>query len=174
MRRLCFRRGLSAAVLLTMTLSLALPASAADPLASGGFAEVLISAQDTDVPQTTLQLSLYERNKDGRFQAVDTLDFDTPVNRVTKDAEFHLIPQTAQVTLTVDYLTDLNGDGLYELLLSSQEGIIIRLHANEIPLQSRYGSGVRVMRLGENDKVMVLARTDHDDEAQTEQFHCLE
>lgn len=103
-----------------MTLSLALPASAADPLASGGFAEVLISAQDTDVPQTTLQLSLYERNKDGRFQAVDTLDFDTPVNRVTKDAEFHLIPQTAQVTLTVDYLTDLNGDGLYELL-SSQE-----------------------------------------------------
>ena len=54
--------------------------------------------------------------------------------------------------------------------LSSQEGIIIRLHANEIPLQSRYGSGVRVMRLGENDKVMVLARTDHDDEAQTEQI----
>ena len=45
-----------------------------------------------------------------------------------------------------------------------------RLHANEIPLQSRYGSGVRVMRLGENDKVMVLARTDHDDEAQTEQI----
>ena len=42
------------------------------------------------------------------------------------------------------------------------------LHANEIPVQSRYGSGVRVMRLGENDKVMVLARTDHDDEAQTE------
>ena len=120
MRRLCFRRGLSAAVLLTMTLSLALPASAADPLASGGFAEVLISAQDTDVPQTTLQLSLYERDKEGHFQAVDTLDFDTPVNRVTKDAEFHLIPQTSQVTLTVDYLTDLNGDGLYELL-SSQE-----------------------------------------------------
>ena len=124
MRRLCFRRGLSAAVLLTMTLSLALPASAADPLASGGFAEVLISAQDTDVPQTTLQLSLYERDKEGHFQAVDTLDFDTPVNRVTKDAEFHLIPQTSQVTLTVDYLTDLNGDGLYELL-SSQEAIAI-------------------------------------------------
>ena len=41
--------------------------------------------------------------------------------------------------------------------MSSQEGIIIRLHANEIPVQSRYGSGVRVMRLGENDKVMVLA-----------------
>ena len=59
-------------------------------------------------------------------------------------------------------------DDVDDVLLSSQEGIIIRLHANEIPLQSRYGSGVRVMRLGENDKVMVLARTDHDDEAQTE------
>ena len=61
-----------------------------------------------------------------------------------------------------------------DILLSSQEGIIIRLHANEIPLQSRYGSGVRVMRLGENDKVMVLARTDHDDEAQTEQIDASE
>ena len=61
-------------------------------------------------------------------------------------------------------------DDVDDVLLSSQEGIIIRLHANEIPLQSRYGSGVRVMRLGENDKVMVLARTDHDDEAQTEQI----
>ena len=46
-------------------------------------------------------------------------------------------------------------DDVDDVLLSSQEGIIIRLHANEIPVQSRYGSGVRVMRLGENDKVMV-------------------
>ena len=61
-----------------------------------------------------------------------------------------------------------------DILLSSQEGIIIRLHANEIPVQSRYGSGVRVMRLGENDKVMVLARTDHDDEAQTEKIEAEE
>ena len=59
-------------------------------------------------------------------------------------------------------------DDVDDILLSSQESIIIRLHADSIPVQSRYGSGVRVMRLGENDKVMVLARTDHDDEAQTE------
>ena len=39
-------------------------------------------------------------------------------------------------------------DDVDDVLLSSQEGIIIRLHANEIPLQSRYGSGVRVMRSG--------------------------
>ena len=58
-------------------------------------------------------------------------------------------------------------DDVDDILLSSQEGIIIRFHADSIPVQSRYGSGVRVMRLGESDKVMVLARTDHDDEAQT-------
>ena len=55
-----------------------------------------------------------------------------------------------------------------DILLGSQEGVIIRLHAADITLQSRYGSGVRVMRLGEGDKVMVLARTEHDDEAQAE------
>ena len=54
-----------------------------------------------------------------------------------------------------------------DVLLSSQEGIIIRMHAADITVQSRYGSGVRVMRLGETDKVMVVARTDHDDEAET-------
>ncbi len=55
-----------------------------------------------------------------------------------------------------------------DVLLSSQEGIIIRMHASDINVQSRYGSGVRVMRLGETDRVMVVARTDHDDEAITE------
>ncbi len=54
-----------------------------------------------------------------------------------------------------------------DVLLSSQEGIIIRMHAADINIQSRYGSGVRVMRLGETDKVTVVARTDHDDDAET-------
>jgi DNA gyrase subunit A len=59
-------------------------------------------------------------------------------------------------------------DDTDDILLSSQDGIIIRMHACDINVQSRYGSGVRVMRLGENDRVMALARTDHDDEAATE------
>ena len=40
------------------------------------------------------------------------------------------------------------------------------MHAEDINVQSRYGSGVRVMRLAEGDRVAVLARTDHDDEAE--------
>jgi DNA gyrase subunit A len=59
-------------------------------------------------------------------------------------------------------------DDTDDVLLSSQEGVIIRMHACDINIQSRYGSGVRVMRLGENDKVTVIARTEHDDNAVTE------
>ena len=55
-----------------------------------------------------------------------------------------------------------------DVILISQEGIIIRVHVPDITVQSRYGSGVRVMRLAEGDKVMVLARTEHDDEAAAE------
>ena len=57
-------------------------------------------------------------------------------------------------------------DDTDDVLLSSQEGVIIRMHAADITIQSRYGSGVRVMRLGDTDRVTVVARTDHDDEAE--------
>ena len=49
----------------------------------------------------------------------------------------------------------------------SQDGILIRMHANDINVQSRYGSGVRVMRLIGEDKVAVLARVDRDATAET-------
>ena len=53
-----WKRGLSAAAALALALTLALPASAVDPLASGGFADVLISAQETDIREEALQLAL--------------------------------------------------------------------------------------------------------------------
>ncbi len=59
-------------------------------------------------------------------------------------------------------------DEIDDVILISQEGIIIRMHAADIATQSRYGSGVRVMRLGEEDKVMVLARTEKDETAVVE------
>ena len=43
----------------------------------------------------------------------------------------------------------------------------VRIHASDINIQSRYGSGVRVMRLVEDDKVAVVARVDRDNEAET-------
>ncbi len=54
-----------------------------------------------------------------------------------------------------------------DILLISFEGIIIRMHAEDINVQSRYGSGVRVMRLAENDRVVTIARSPRDDEEET-------
>ncbi len=54
-----------------------------------------------------------------------------------------------------------------DVILISMEGIIIRMHASDINTQSRYGSGVRVMRLGEGDRVVTMARAERSDEEET-------
>ncbi|MEG2036696.1 MAG: hypothetical protein RRZ93_01780, partial [Ruthenibacterium sp.] len=43
----------------------------------------------------------------------------------------------------------------------------IRMHVSDINTQSRYGSGVRVMRLGETDRAVLVARTEHSDDEPT-------
>ena len=55
-----------------------------------------------------------------------------------------------------------------DAILISQSGIIIRMHVADIAVQSRYGGGVRVMRVGEDDKVVTLARADRADDEETE------
>lgn len=54
-----------------------------------------------------------------------------------------------------------------DIILISLAGIIIRMHVSDINVQSRYGSGVRVMRLDEDDRVVTVARTEHSDEEET-------
>lgn len=110
------KRGLAAAMIFALTLSLGVPALAADPLANGGYAKVAISATASDSPTLDLDLALYRRNSSNAFAKVENMNYVTPVNRLTKDITFNLTPQAQQVSLTVDYLTDLNGDGVYELL----------------------------------------------------------
>ena len=55
-----------------------------------------------------------------------------------------------------------------DAILISHSGIIIRTHIEDIALQSRYAGGVKVMRLGEDDKVVTFAPTLRDDEEETE------
>ena len=55
-----------------------------------------------------------------------------------------------------------------DAILISHSGIIIRTHIEDIALQSRYAGGVKVMRLGEDDKVVTFAPTIRDDEEETE------
>lgn len=59
-------------------------------------------------------------------------------------------------------------DDADDLILISQNGILIRMHADDINIQSRYGSGVRVMRLGEDDKLAMVARVERDNGAETQ------
>lgn len=46
-----------------------------------------------------------------------------------------------------------------DIFIISDDGVIIRIPSRQITSQSRYGGGVRVMRLGEGSKIVTLARS---------------
>ncbi|MDR2531309.1 MAG: DNA gyrase subunit A [Oscillospiraceae bacterium] len=66
---------------------------------------------------------------------------------------------------------------LYEdddVILINDEGIIIRIRANDLRVMGRYACGVRVMRLGENSRVVTFTRTEHDEGEQFEEVEAVE
>ena len=56
-----------------------------------------------------------------------------------------------------------------DVILISAGGVIIRIRANDLRIMGRPASGVRVMRLVEDDRVVTFSRTPHDDTEQTEE-----
>ncbi len=56
-----------------------------------------------------------------------------------------------------------------DVILISADGVIIRIRANDLRVMGRTASGVRVMRLGENDRAVTFSRTPHDEEEKTEE-----
>lgn len=56
-----------------------------------------------------------------------------------------------------------------DVILISADGVIIRIRANDLRTMGRTASGVRVMRLGAEDRVVTFSRTQHDDEEKTEE-----
>ena len=52
-----------------------------------------------------------------------------------------------------------------QLILSTQDGIVIRIAASDISTQSRHSQGVRLMRVGEGDKVSSVAVIPASDES---------
>ena len=56
-----------------------------------------------------------------------------------------------------------------DVILINTDGVIIRIRANDIRVMGRYATGVRVMRLSGDSKVVAFTRTEHDDSAETEQ-----
>ena len=57
-----------------------------------------------------------------------------------------------------------------DLILISNDGVIIRIAVADVRVMSRYAGGVKVMRLGENDRVVTFVRADHTDDEETERI----
>ena len=53
-----------------------------------------------------------------------------------------------------------------DIIMISSEGVVIRIRACDISMMSRYSKGVRLMRVGEDGKVVTFTRTEHDDSAE--------
>ena len=50
-----------------------------------------------------------------------------------------------------------------DLLLVSDDGIIIRIRVSDVSIMSRYAGGVRVMRVNEGARLVSFVRAEHDD-----------
>ena len=109
-----YRRWLRAAAALALSAALILPVCAAP--AGDSFASFLISASQQDFPSLDLGVEIYRRDGGGSFQADDAVRYACSINRATRDATFFIQPSTDGVWVEVDYLTDLDGYGTYEML----------------------------------------------------------
>ncbi len=56
-------------------------------------------------------------------------------------------------------------DDTDDIILISDDGVIIRIRANDVRVMSRYASGVRVMRVQGDSKVVAFTRAEHDENA---------
>jgi DNA gyrase subunit A len=66
---------------------------------------------------------------------------------------------------------------LYEdddVILINDEGVIIRIRANDLRVMGRYACGVRVMRLGADSRVVTFTRTEHDEGEDFEEVEAVE
>ena len=53
-----------------------------------------------------------------------------------------------------------------DIIMISTDGIIIRLRASDVRIMGRYATGVRMMKLKDDNKVVAFTRAEHDDEAE--------
>lgn len=53
-----------------------------------------------------------------------------------------------------------------DIIMIESGGVIIRIRASDVRIMGRYATGVRLMRVGEDSKVVAFTRAEHDDEAE--------
>ena len=57
-----------------------------------------------------------------------------------------------------------------DLILISNDGVMIRIAVQDVRVMSKYASGVRVMRLSEDDRVVAFVRAEHSEDEETEKI----
>ena len=57
-----------------------------------------------------------------------------------------------------------------DIIMIATDGVIIRIRACDIRIMGRYATGVKLMRVSGEDRVVAFTRAEHDDSAETEKI----
>ena len=101
------------------------------------FCDFLIDAAGMDVRQEVIQVQRYTPDADGQYRAEEPAEVTCALNRITQDASFYIQPKADGVSVTADYLTDLDGDGVYEQLEGRETSVWEALLSSSAPASDR-------------------------------------
>lgn len=57
-----------------------------------------------------------------------------------------------------------------DIIIISTDGVVIRIRCSDVRIMGRYATGVRVMKVSDDDRVVSFTRAEHDEEAQIEEI----
>ena len=57
-----------------------------------------------------------------------------------------------------------------DIIIISTDGVVIRIRCSDVRIMGRYATGVRVMKVSGDDRVVSFTRAEHDEEAQIEEI----
>ena len=57
-------------------------------------------------------------------------------------------------------------DDTDDIIMISTDGVVIRLRASDVRVMGRYATGVRMMKVNENERVVTFTRAEHDENAE--------
>lgn len=138
-----FRRWIASALVTALAVSVSLCPGLAAP-AEEAFADFRIAAAGVDKSERSISVSTYHRDDKGGFQTEGEGEYACKLNRATKDASFFIQANAPGVWVSVDYLTDVNGDGVYEYLedeaapvwdVMDDKGDLARLEPDDAPFE---------------------------------------
>ena len=110
-----WRRAVCAALGLVLT-ALLIPASLADGR-SGSIGSLHLDAEQQNVSRKTLELELFQEAPVRGFRFNRELQITAQVNQVSRDVNLRLTAFAEGTRLEIEYLTDLDQDDKYEMLL---------------------------------------------------------